>query len=729
MNKLKTIFFLFLTVILATSYVGIAQTALSKWEMHAQNVEILRDQWGIPHIYGKTDADAVFGLIYAQCEDDFNRVESNYINALGRMAEVEGKEFLYNDLRMRLFIDESTLKQEYLLSPEWLQKLMSAWADGINYFLASHPEVKPKLIHTFEPWMALAFSEGSIGGDIETISTQQLKRFYDKSTLSSLIVKERDWEEEPRGSNGFAIAPSKSANGHALLLINPHTSFYFRPEVHVVSQEGLNAYGAVTWGQFFVYQGFSEFNGWMHTSSKADAIDHYELTIKQMDGKPFYLFDGNWLPLLEKEIHLKFKSQWGIANENFKVYFSHHGPVIREENGKWIAIALMVEREKALTQSYLRTKTRNHQEFKAVMDLRTNSSNNTVYADKDGNIVYYHGNFVPKRNPNFDWRNTVDGSTSASNWNGLHSVEELIYIHNPINGWLQNCNSTPFTAAGSYSPKVSNYPSYMSWDTENARGINAVRVLRDIRNFNLDSLIKAAYEPSLLAFEPLIPQLLQAFQNLPQASPNRNALKEAVEVLGQWDLKTSTTSIATSLAVFWGQELLDLEVVKNRPWDAYVFNYIAQEVSEEDLLQSLNKAMNRIEIDFGKWKTTWGEINRFQRLTGEINGRFDDQMPSLPVPYNSSLWGSLAAYGSRPYANTKKWYGNVGNSFVAVVEFGPKVKAKSLLAGGQSGNPSSPHFNDQAEKYVKGEFKDVYYYRSDVEKHAKIKYQPGESWK
>jgi acyl-homoserine lactone acylase PvdQ len=287
------------------SFSGFAQTDLSRWQQRAAQTEIIRDQWGIPHVYGKTDSDAVFGMVYAQCEDDFNRVETNYINAMGRMAEVKGISHLYNDLRMKLYIDEEVVKQEFESSPKWLQELMVAWADGINFYLYSNPEVKPLLITKFEPWMALTFSEGSIGGDIETIALNPLRAFYGKNETSAIGLEERDFDTEPKGSNGFAIAPRLTKNGNALLLINPHTSFYFRPEVHMVSEEGLNAYGAVTWGQFFIYQGFNEFNGWIHTSSKADAIDHFALTVEEKEGKYYYRFGGDSRPLKEKTITLK----------------------------------------------------------------------------------------------------------------------------------------------------------------------------------------------------------------------------------------------------------------------------------------------------------------------------------------------------------------------------------------------------------------------------------------
>src|ERR1043166_2664509 len=245
-----------------------AHAAQADWPRHARNVEIIRDDWGIAHVFGKSDADAVFGMIYAQAEDDFNRVERNYLLSMGRLAEAEGEGEIYRDLRMKLFIDPAEMKAKYRQSPQWLKALMDAWADGLNYFLAKHPEVKTRVITHWEPWMALTFSEGSIGGDIETVNLEELRAFYEKPQLASLTPinpSYRDFEE-PTGSNGIAIAPSISKDHHSLLLINPHTSFFFRSELETVSNEGLHAYGAATWGQFFIYQGFNERIGWMHTS-------------------------------------------------------------------------------------------------------------------------------------------------------------------------------------------------------------------------------------------------------------------------------------------------------------------------------------------------------------------------------------------------------------------------------------------------------------------------------
>ncbi|MES2164124.1 MAG: acylase [Pseudomonadota bacterium] len=700
----------------------------------AQRVTILRDKWGIPHVYGKTDADAVFGLMYAQAEDDFKRVELNYINAMGRLAEVEGETELYRDLRMKLFINPADLQAQYAKSPAWLKQLMVAYADGLNYYLATHPDVKPALITRFEPWMALSFSEGSIGGDIESVDLKQLQELYANGArlplAAPVLLSARgdgvDLDKEPGGSNGFAIAPALSKDGHALLLINPHTSFYFRPEVQVHSEQGLNAYGAVTWGQFFVYQGFNDRLGWMHTSGGGDVIDEYLETISEKDGQFYYQYGQEQRPLKAVDITLSYKTAAGMASKVVKVYYSHHGPIVRARDGKWIAVRLMNEPLKALTQSYIRTKARSYKDFYKAMELRTNSSNNTVYADADGNIAYFHGNFIPKRDPRFDWKHPVDGSDPATEWQGLHAVKDTITLFNPKNGWIQNTNNWPYTAAGAYSPKARDYPAYMSMNPENPRGIHAVRVLENRKNFTLDSLIASAYDTQLPAFEPLLPQLFAAWDELPEGDALKAGLAPQIAALRGWDMRYSLESVPTSLAIFWAQDLSATYGAAAKAREVLVLDYIQAAITPQQRLQALERASAKLAADFGTWQTPWGEINRFQRLTGDIVQPFDDSKPSLPVAFASANWGSLAAFGMTSKPKAKKIYGERGNSFVAAVEFGPRIKARSILAGGESGNPASPHFSDQAAMYARGEFKDVLFYKADVEKHLERKYHPGD---
>ncbi len=697
-----------------------ASEEVARWEAQAKNITIIRDNWGVPHIYGKTDADTVFGVMYAQAEDDFNRVEVNYMNAMGLLAQAEGESAIFRDLRMRLFIQRDDMKRLYSEAPDWLKELMNAYADGLNYYLHKNPQTQPKVIKRFEPWMALSFSEGSIGGDIETISINNLENFY--GGTQKMAELPRNLDLEPRGSNGMAIAPEKTLNGKALLYINPHTTHYFREEAHMVSEEGLNAYGALTWGQFFIYQGFSEHNGWMHTSTRSDVIDEYTETIIEKDDKLFYKYGDEEREVTVSTETIEYITDNGMASRDFTVYHTHHGPVIRGEGDKWISVQLMNIPLTALNQSYTRSKTKSYDEFYEMMRLKSNSSNNTVYADKDGNIAYFHGNYHPIRNTEYDFNNPVDGSNPDTDWMGLHSVEEAINLLNPGSGWLYNSNNWPFSAAGpDHSPKKEDYPSYMSVNFENPRGEHALKVYPEINDFTVESLIEVGYGGLLPSFQRFVPVLKAAYD----ASPDEG-LKEAVDMLVAWDKMSSMTSIETSLAHHFGNELFKYLPPRGSvdPYDTY--EYAEKQISGDDYLSALKTAIAKMEVDFGSWKVAWGDMNRFQRNDGNIRQTFDDNKPSYPVQLGSGRWGALASVGTRQHDGTKNWYVTSGNSFIASVEFGDKVRAKALMAGGLNGDPTSDHFFDQGEMYGTGSFRDVHFYREDVEANMKRSYRPGE---
>ncbi len=289
------------------------------------------------------------GAIYAQAEDDFNRIERNYLSGLGWLAQADGESAVYGDLRVRLFVDPARLAQQFAQSPDWLKELMT-------------------------------------------------------------------------------------------------------------SDEGLNVYGAATWGQFFIYQGFNAHNGWMHTSYGGDAIDEYaESMVKKFDGR-YYRYGASLKKLRAAQISVPYKQNNLMKVRKFRVYFSHHGPIVRADRGKWIAVKLLQEPVQALAQSYLRTKTADYPSFRRTQAMRTDTSNNTVYADVDGTIAYFHGNFIPKRDPRFDFTQPVDGSNPATEWQGPHALEDTITLLNPSNGWIQNTNDWPFSAAGADSPRRENYP-------------------------------------------------------------------------------------------------------------------------------------------------------------------------------------------------------------------------------------------------------------------------------
>jgi acyl-homoserine-lactone acylase len=722
-------FLLILSLVLAFTLVarGAAATDVLRQEKQARAVTIIRDDWGIAHVFGKTDADAVFGAIYAQAEDDFNRVENNYLLSLGRMAEADGESKVILDLRQKLFVDPRELKILYARSPAWLRTFMVAWADGLNFYLAKHPAVKPRVITNFEPWMALSFTEGSIGGDIEKINLGRMQAFYGAGPMSRLQIEDGDGREEPRGSNGIAIAPSKTKNHHALLLINPHTSFYFRSELEMVSEQGLHAYGATTWGQFFIYQGFNTRVGWMHTSSGVDATDEYLETVEKKDGRYFYKYGSAMRPVAAKVITVPYKTAAGMAEKKFTVYRTQHGPVVREENGKWVSFRMMEEPIKALEESWLRTRAHDFKTYKRTLELFANSSNNTVFADADGDIAYFHGNFIPRRDTSFDWTKPVDGSNPATDWKGLLKVDEAPNLLNPTSGWLYNSNNWPWSAAGPSSLNRESYPPYVETGRfESPRGWHAIRVLQDKKDFTIASLMAAAYDSYLPWFAKTIPALLKAWDAEPAGAASRAAIAEQVDLLRAWDYRWGASSVPTSLAVFWGEDLMRRFGRQAQAAGMASEEYIASQVKADQLLQALSAASDKLESDFGSWKTQWGEINRFQRLTDDIEQPFTDAGPSIPVGFTSSAWGSLASFGARPYAHTKKRYGSSGNSFVAVVEFGDKVRAIAVTAGGESGDPKSKHFDDEAHRYATGNLRDVYFYREQLQGHTEREYHPGE---
>jgi acyl-homoserine-lactone acylase len=704
---------------------------LARWQREAQDTEIVRDDWGIAHIHGHSDADAVFGMMYGQAEDDFQRIEMNYLTALGRRAEADGEAAILLDLRARLFVDDADLRRRFAAAPAWLRALLCAWADGLNYYLYRNPDVRPRVLTRFEPWMALAFSEGSIGGDIERVPLESLRRLYAapaKSTEPPPQARNLQTDEPPReagGSNGIAIAPSNTQNHHALLLINPHTSFYFRAEQQVTSDAGLNVYGAATWGQFFVYQGFNERVGWMHTTSGVDNVDYFLETLTRVRGRLFYRYGSDWRAVTSSSVRIAYRDPDGrLAQRDFTVLRTHHGPIIQASGARFVSIALMQKPVEALCQSFALTKARDYATFMKAVALRANSTNNTVFADADGDIAYLHPQFVPRRDDRFDYTHPVDGSDPATDWRGLHTLDELPHVFDPPSGWIMNTNDWPYSAAGPDSPRRQNFPRYMDTVGENPRGVHATAMLEGRKDFTADALNAAAYDAYLPAFTHLLPQLVAEHAALADTDPEKSALADPILALRGWNFRWSVHSVATTLAVLWGDELWnEVKPQSDADKSVSIYDYMAR-AGAAQRLAALAGVVARLQRDFGTWRVPWGEMNRFQRGNGDIEPNFSDAEPSIPIGFTSSRWGSLASFGAHRYADTKRYYGSSGNSFVAIVEFGDKVTARAVSTGGESGDPHSLHFDDQSARYAQGALRPVYFYAEDLVGHVERRYHP-----
>jgi acyl-homoserine-lactone acylase len=795
--------FLFLLLVLPSLAFSQTPNAAerARYEAQAKRVTIIRDTWGVPHIYGKSDADAVFGLLYAQCEENFSKVEENNLEMLGRLAEIQGEEQVYSDLQMQMIYDTAAAKRDFSTAPQWLQKLMIAAADGVNYYLLKHPETKPAVLTHFEPWFALLRTNGSISStQLGGVTVSDMRNLYPINSKASSAVPSnnnsirqaettsasqpakskvqktnpiifndrslRQLDDDPVGSNGFAIGPSKSASGNPLLYINPHVTFYFRSEVQMVSEEGLNAYGAVTWGTFFVFQGFNQTCGWMHTSGSTDVADLFTETVNRNNNVITTNYDAEKKPVTTRPFTIRYKTATGLKEHQFTTYKSFHGPVMGMRNGSWLSLRENNRSMTALIQSWNRTKCKGFDDFKKNMDLRSNASDNTVFADNKGNIAYWHGNFIAKRNSSLDYSSPVDGSISSTDWQAPHKLDETVHVYNPASGFIQNCNSNPFTSSGTSSPNPKDYPLYMAPDGENFRGINAVRLLTPAKELDINSLIsEIGYDHYLAAFDVIIPQLLKdnattlkdnattpkANATTPKDSsaqkenattlkdnltPNNNtdpnkadpeSLKTAIAYLSTWDRNVSDTSIAAAIAIEFAyrfQALTPRAANSYKATDAVAqLNATISATTPAQRINLLVATLNDIKARFGSWKTSWGTINRYQRTP---DGKFDDVAPSIPVGLAASAFGALPSFASRKLPGMDKRYGFSGNSFIAAVEFGKKVKAKSVITGGQSFDPNSKHFTDQARMYIDGKFKDVFFYKDDVLKHIERQYHPGE---
>ena len=698
---------------------------MGRWRAEANRVTITRDDWGIAHVHGKTDADAVFGMIYAQAEDDFPRIEANYLTNLGRTGEADGEKAIWQDLRARLYVSDNELKADYARSPAPMRRLMDAWVDGLNYFLATHPNVHPRALTRFEPWMALSFTEGSIGGDIERIDLDQLKAFYSNRPIAAALSP---WVER-QGSNGIAIAPKLTADGGALLLINPHTSHFFRSELQMRSDEGLDVYGAATWGQFFIYQGFNRHAGWMHTSSGIDVVDEFAEKVERRGKGYCYWYGKTCRPMGIRPITIRYRMADGrMGTRSFTAFMTHRGPIVRKDGDRWVAFSMMNKPVEALQQSFGRTKTRDLTSFLAVADrFKANSSNNTLFADDHGEIAYLHPQFVPVRNDHYDYTKPVDGSDPATDWRGLHALSSLPSVLNPQSGWVQNTNAWPYRAAGANSGDPAHFPKYMDTDGENFRGLHAQQMLTRSKGWTLEKLQAAAYDSYQPGFAELIPALVRAYDALPASDARKAELAAPIGVLRAWNYRWGTESVAQSLAMVWGSALRkELNAPKDEPGNKVMMR-LARDTTADQKLHALSAAVSRLTADFGRWSVPWGEINRIQRISNAISPPYSDSAPSLPVPFAEGSWGSLASLRAEQKPGTKRWYGNYGNSFVAVVEFKPSgVRAHAVTAGGESGHPDSPHFNDEAQRYASGNLRTVYFTPEQLKGHTERVYHPGE---
>ncbi|MDP8981712.1 MAG: acylase [Acidobacteriota bacterium] len=684
-------------------------------EKLARSVTIYRDTWGVPHIYGPTDASCAFGYAYAQAEDNFWQVEDSYIRALGRAAEVHGESALNDDQLVRALGVTRLSKAEYERLTPRLKDVVDSTAAGLNYYLERNPQVKPRVISKFEPWMIFAFNRYALYHQF----------IFRKSGLNSADMAGALGQSptaqnfqplpalaETQGSNMWAVAPSKSANGHAMLFINPHQPFFGVGqwyEGHVHSDEGLNMSGASFFGSAFPTIGHNDVLGWSHTVNAPDIVDLWEEAFENPQDPLAYRYDGAWRKAEEWTEIIRVKGANGLTEKSYTFRKTHHGPVVAKRNGKFLTVRMaQFEEGGQLAEWYAMSKARNLDQFKQAMSAVAVPMFNAVYADREGNIFYVYNGAVPKRSTKFDWSKAVDGSTSETEWHGYHSFNELPQMTNPKTGFLQNCNSTPFATTAFGNPDAREYPPYMVGEPDNARARISRRILFNKDKFTFDEWAKAGFDTYVIEAETEIPPLADAWDKAKTAK-----LEEPVALLRNWDHVSRIDSVPMTLYLLWHEKQKGTAVIP-----------VAK--PKQEPLVSLEQVVADLEANFGTWKVPYGDLNRLERRQSGGAEPFDDAAVSLPVAGGPGDVGIVFNFYSRPQKGQKRRYGVAGHSFISVVEFAPAPKARSILVFGENSDTHSKHYFDQSELYAKQQFKPAWFDLAEIKANAERIYHPGE---
>lgn len=719
--------YLIISLVVLLANAATAQSHEASTAKLAQTVTIYRDDFGVPHIFGKTDASTVFGLMYAQCEDNFWQLETDLVRALGRQAELEGEKALANDLAYRAFEIETLAKAEYQrLSPQ-AKAWCDAFAAGLNYFVARRADVKPRLLARFEPWHILAVNlAGRIAGLGRTGLQPEELRFgapitddaaplnqpsLDMTTLRAWFAETHDEPQE--GSNMWAAAPSKSASHRALLFINPHVGFFGggqRYEAHLHSDEGLNVYGFAILGTPYIRSGFNQHLGWSHTNNYADTADAYLETFDDPGNPLAYRYADGYRTATAWTDEVKIKIEGGMTTRRYRFRKTHHGPVVGERDGNLVAVRVARLAEGGeMEQRLAMNRARNFAEFKTALARLSLTGSNTIYADRRGNIFYVHGNAIPRRHAQFDWTKPVDGRDPATEWQGYHSFPELPQLRNPRAGFLQNCNSTPFLMTGEGNPRKEDFPAYLAPEPDTARARSSRRILTGRKKFTFDEWTKAATDTTVQEAARGMETLATQWEQLKRADEARaEEIKPVLLELKAWDQIAKVDSIATTLYLLWHERSGN-----DRDTDQF------------KELRVLERVVAELEKSFGTWRIEWGEINRLQRVHTSGAESFADAKPSFPVVGGPGAAGLIFTYNARPAPGQQRRYGASGNTFVAVVEFGKQPRARSIVTFGQSADPQSPHYLDQAALYAQGKFKPVLFSPAEIKTRLKRAYQPG----
>lgn len=715
-----------------------------------RSVTLQRDEWGVAHIHGKTHADTFFGMGYAQAEDYFWQLEDTCVRALGRYAEVVGEAGISSDILNRSFEVARRSKEDFeKLRPDQ-QFLATAYSEGINRYLATHPDTKPRLLKQFEPWYVLAMDRHMILDFIyrrshvkrpsergpmdiaQTDASVDLARFATEAwnvprSLPTGFAAEVD---AAIGSNAWAIAGSRTKSGSAMLFVNPHQPWYGMGqfhEVHVSSDEGLNFSGACFFGNPFPTIGHNEHLGWTYTVNSPDIADAWRVTFDDPAHPLRYRFDGSYREAIQWTETLNVVQGSELVPRSMTFRKTHHGPIVSKDNETTfiaVQVAGLFDLNR-VDQGWNMVLATNYTEWRAAMSHCAIPMFNVVYADRAGNIFYAYNGTIPVHDPAFDWTQPVDGSDPRTDWKGTHTFDQLPQVFNPKSGYVQSCNSSPYTTTGHVDedPRPESFPRYMleDHDVDMRRAKMSRRLLSQVHDLTFEQLQGLAFDTTL--YWPLteLPSLREDFVRLQSMDAElAREVKPLLDHLNDWDCKSSMDSTQTTLCVAWYEEL-------------YGFGYPAETLKAEyaDRLRwftGLKIAGKKLKGLYGDWKYPWGKAHRLQRIAdqpdvqsaGILVSNLNRSLPIDGTPGPLGIIHTVYSTPEIPFLRPQR-YAVVGASYMSVVEFTNPTRSVSVMPFGASGRAQSPHFFDQAELYSTHRFKPGWFTREEVTNHAKIK--------